>query len=115
MKNRPIFIVLAMLTIICFSIMVSFAASSVYVLGDADGNGAVEIVDAVVVQRVEAEITSDPNGTITKRADIDGSGDLEVTDATWIQRYLADIEIPFSVGETAVPKPTRDPYELPIV
>ena len=115
MKKSFLVILSAMLTVLCLVLMVTAAAASTYVLGDADGNGDVEVVDVVVVQRIVADMITDQDGSITQRADIDKSGELEVTDATLIQRYLADMVTPYRIGDTVKPKPTSDPYELPIV
>lgn len=69
-----------------------------YMLGDADGNGEIEIVDATVIQRVLADIpVADPD-TAERNGDIDGDG-LNITDVTWLQRYLASVEIPYEIGK----------------
>nr|WP_316623782.1 leucine-rich repeat protein [uncultured Ruminococcus sp.] len=69
-----------------------------YMLGDADGNGEIEIVDATVIQRVLADIpVADPD-TAERNGDVDGDG-LNITDATWLQRYLASVEIPYEIGK----------------
>lgn len=69
-----------------------------YVLGDADGDGEVTIMDATVVQKVLVFLIDDTDGSIAHRADIDGNG-LEITDATRIQRYLAGLPNPYGIGE----------------
>ena len=94
-----------------------------YILGDADNNGDVEIIDATFVMRVCANMIEDTDGSIAMRCDIDGRG-FDITSATWIQRWLADMEIPYPVGqpvivptEPSTQKPTQKStnYELPIV
>ena len=60
-----------------------------YLLGDADGNGEVDICDAVIIQRLAAMIRSE-NG-IEEAADIDHDDDITVCDATLLQCFLADI------------------------
>ena len=82
--------------LLCLVMMLSlFAAvetsAYTYILGDADGNGDIEIVDATVVMRVVAEIVPDTDGKIAERCDIDGGG-MDITSATWIQRWLAEIQ-----------------------
>ena len=66
-------------------------------LGDADGDGEISIIDATVIQRHLAQIP------VTEfhedAADVDGSGDVEITDATYIQRHLVDLEVPYKIGE----------------
>ena len=70
-----------------------------YMVGDADGDGAVSILDATKIQRVLADLDDDPDGMIARRADSDGDG-LNILDATRIQRYLADFEVSEPIGET---------------
>ena len=55
--------------------------------GDADGDGECNIIDATVIQRYEANITT---GAFYKPlADVDGDNDISVIDATLVQRYEA--------------------------
>ena len=68
-----------------------------YVLGDADGNGDIEILDVTVVQRVVADIPVADSDSAARNGDVDGSG-LNITDATWIQRYLVSIATPYEIG-----------------
>ncbi len=66
-------------------------------LDDADGDDEVTVLDVTVIQRTLVEI---PVVSFSeKAADIDGNG-LDITDATMIQRYLADIFVPYPVGES---------------
>ncbi|MBQ9515790.1 MAG: dockerin type I repeat-containing protein [Ruminococcus sp.] len=103
-----------------------------YILGDADGDGQITVLDATKVQRVLVDLDDDPDGMITLRGDSNRDG-LDVMDATRIQRYIADYEIAVPIGEvreiveptesstepaTAEPTtqlPTGDPNELPFV
>lgn len=68
-----------------------------YMLGDADGDDEITILDATVIERYLASIISeeyiDPEATDVSRDGID------ITDATFIQRYLASMETPHSIGE----------------
>ena len=67
-----------------------------YILGDADGDGVVTIIDATNIQR---KLVNMPVSNFDKKAaDVDGNG-LDITDATFIQRFLAEIEIPYRIGE----------------
>ena len=98
------------------------SAATTYIRGDADGDGEVTIIDATVIQRNLANM---PVERFDERAaDITGDG-VDITDVTLIQRYLAEFENIYHINEPVtvidptvaptVPRPTRDPYELPIV
>lgn len=61
-----------------------------YIKGDADGDGECNIIDATVIQRVEANISV--TGTFYKPlADVDGDSEVSVIDATLIQRKEAGL------------------------
>ncbi|MBQ3264206.1 MAG: RICIN domain-containing protein [Ruminococcus sp.] len=69
-------------------------------LGDADGNGTVEITDATLIQRrLSNMVVPYPDETLMN-ADVDGDGDLSVLDATFIQRYIAKITTPYPISES---------------
>ena len=67
-----------------------------YLLGDADTDGDVTILDATVIQRVLVGYVV--NSFDEKAADVSVDG-LDIVDATIIQRYLADMAVPYPVGE----------------
>ena len=67
-------------------------------LGDADGSGSVDILDATIVQSKVVGIVVPFSDEKLMRGDVDRSGTLEVTDATFIQRYCNLIQTPFSIG-----------------
>ena len=69
------------------------------ILGDADGNGEIESVDATFIQRWLAKIDTPYTKAELMRGDVDGSGDLELTDVTWLQYYLTDIQTPYQIGK----------------
>lgn len=70
-----------------------------YCRGDADGNGAISILDATVIQRRLAAL---PTGAFDEEAaDIRGGG-TDILDATLIQRYLAGFENRYQVGALAL-------------
>ena len=66
-------------------------------LGDADGDGTVTIMDATVIQRHLVGLAT--SSFCKAAADVDASGDVEITDATYIQRYLASIRISYPIDE----------------
>ena len=66
----------------------SAGASAAETAGDTDGNGAIEIIDATLIQRHLANmITLDEKAQ--KRGAVTDGQELTVTDATLIQRFLA--------------------------
>ena len=58
-------------------------------LGDADGDGSVTIVDATAIQRTIAELTT--KAFVADAADVDRDGTVTIMDATAIQRYIAEL------------------------
>ena len=69
-----------------------------YLIGDADGDGEVDIIDATLIQRADARILDDADGMIALRGDIELNG-LEVIDATLIMKYNVMMETPYVIGE----------------
>ena len=69
-----------------------------YLLGDADGDGEVTILDATKIQRVLVGLDSDDGGRVTMRGDTNRDG-LDILDATKIQRFLADFTVTEPIGE----------------
>ena len=69
------------------------------ILGDADGNGDVDAVDATIVQRVATNIAVQVDGAQLMCADVDGDESLTVVDATFIQRHCTHIKTPYPIGE----------------
>lgn len=69
-----------------------------YMLGDADGDGKVTILDATRIQRKLAGIplTFGFNETV---ADVDRDGKVTIIDATCIQRWLASLSAPDGIGK----------------
>ena len=66
------------------------------ICGDADGDGEVTILDATAIQRKLVEMSV--SAFNENAADVDGNG-LDITDATWIQRHLAELYVPYPIGE----------------
>lgn len=77
---------------------ISFVAleENTELLGDTDGDGKITIIDATYIQRylVHLKVLS----FYAELADVNGDG-IDITDATYIQRKIAEIEIPYPVGE----------------
>ena len=76
-----------------------FRVDSTPYLGDADGNGEVDMTDATVIQRVATMIAVPYDEEQLMCADIDDDGDLTIVDATFIQRYSTRIAVPYPIGE----------------
>ena len=70
-----------------------------YILGDADGDGSVTILDATFIQRALVGIVL-PSPCDEKAADVDGDGDMTIMDVTYIQRVLVGIDVPYAIGDT---------------
>ena len=64
-------------------------------LGDADGDGAVTVLDVTVIQRRLAQLSV--ANFREYAADVDRDNDIGVTDATNIQRYLAHASVNESI------------------
>ncbi|WP_405356782.1 hypothetical protein [Ruminococcus sp.] len=72
-----------------------------YLLGDADNNDLIDIVDSSQIQRYMADFDFDPAfdlDILRRNGDVDFSGYIEITDATYIQRSLADFEVEYPIG-----------------
>ncbi len=66
-------------------------------LGDADGDGEVTILDVTYIQRQLASIPTP--AFYEEAADVDGDGEVAIIDATHIQRWLASIPSIDRIGE----------------
>ena len=67
-------------------------------LGDANGDGSVNVNDVTFIQRHLAELER-LEGIYYHAADINQDGALEISDATDLQMYLAEYEIPYPIDE----------------
>lgn len=76
-----------------------------YALGDADGNGKLNVTDCITIQKSIAKILSLTEDGI-KAADIDASGEVTVQDVIWLQKYFAKMPVPYKIG-----LPVTDPEE----
>ena len=74
-------------------------AAPVLILGDADGNGTVDTIDATTVQRMVAFIETPHDDVILARGDVDGNRKLEILDVSLLQRYLGNMSTPYPIGE----------------
>ena len=71
-----------------------------YLLGDADGDRDISIIDATYLQRYDLGIiTMIPDEDMILCGDVDGDGDTGILDATWILRYDIGITIRYPLGE----------------
>ena len=68
-------------------------------LGDADGNGEVDVIDATIIQRYISDMTVPYAEETLMNGDVDGDGELSVIDATYIQRYSASFDVPYPIDE----------------
>lgn len=80
---------------------VTLSTQAVYpdILGDADGNGEVEIIDATIIQRYLSDMTVPYTEDELMNGDVDGDGELSIIDATLIQRYNAGFSVAYPIGE----------------
>lgn len=67
--------------------------------GDTDCNGAIEAIDATLIQRSCAGLPTAIPSKSNNRGDVNDNGKLDLIDATCIQRYLLDLQTPYQVGE----------------
>ena len=67
-------------------------------LGDASGDGSVNINDVTMIQRYLAELET-LEGIYLQAADANQDGTVDIADATVIQMYLAEYEMEYPIGE----------------
>ena len=67
-------------------------------LGDADGNGTVNIKDATAIQKHVAGLITLADAGV-KLADVDANTSVNIKDATAIQKHIAGMETGFAIGE----------------
>ncbi|MBQ3285869.1 MAG: hypothetical protein IJH40_09550 [Ruminococcus sp.] len=81
-------------------LMVTLSAKAISpaILGDADGDGNVTVMDVTWIQRKLAN-SSVPDTFDETAADVDGDGKVTVMDVTYIQRYNANMTVPYPIGE----------------
>lgn len=76
-----------------------FAAQRSYILGDANGDGAVSIKDATLIQFILAELIEDTDGAAEMRTNFDGKS-ININRSTSIQKYIAQLPVDYNIGET---------------
>lgn len=117
--KRIISLVIAMTMLVSmFSVgMVSASAETQsYVLGDANSDARVTILDATVIQRFVAGLPGYEfeEGTIEyAAADVNKDGKVSIFDATLIQQYVASYAsaMVYGIGETFTFGEVEDPSE----
>ena len=67
-----------------------------HLLGDADDDGSITVLDATVIRRVLAEMPVD--SYYEPAADADNDGVVTILDATTIQRFLAELPVDAKIG-----------------
>ena len=70
-----------------------------YILGDADGSGYVDIVDATFVQRASIKADVPIAHDILMHGDVDGNGELDAVDVTFLMRHIIRVKTPYAIGE----------------
>lgn len=75
----------------------SYELIDTYLLGDADGDDKVTILDVTTIQRLLATLSL-VNPPDEQAADADGSNRIEITDVTIIQRWLTSMETPYAIN-----------------
>ena len=69
-----------------------------FLLGDANGDGSVNINDVTTIQRHLAQLEQIEE-IYLYAADANQDGTLDISDATTLQMYLAEYDIPYPIGE----------------
>ena len=67
-------------------------------LGDANGDGKVNVKDATQIQKAAASLVN-LDEEQAQAADVNGDGKVNVKDATAIQKFVAGIPVDFPIGE----------------
>ena len=103
-----LFIAIVMILIAC-----SAFAAEAYILGDADTDGNVTVIDATLIQTKLAGLPAGGSYSAAA-ADVDGNGRVEIFDATYIQRWVAEMDTPYQIGsEINHNQPTVAPSTVP--
>ena len=81
------------------ALYVSLSTQAAPLLGDANGDGLVDILDATVIQRHLANYVI--KSFYPENANVTGDS-LSIIDATLIQRYLASYSVSYPIGEPII-------------
>lgn len=68
------------------------------ILGDADNDGTISVLDATTIQKKLANLIADSTGRIAYCGDVT-KDILDITDATFIQKHLAHLPVPYQIGD----------------
>ena len=95
--------------LILFAFAISNTAAEKTIIGDVDGDGAVTVQDATVIQRALANMKTHEN-TNLDAGDVDNDGEITSNDVTLILRYEAGLipSLPFDPNA-----PTTAPTTAP--
>ncbi len=69
-----------------------------FILGDADGDGTVTVLDATKIQRVLVGFDPDNDGMISLRGNVNEAKTLDILHATQIQRFIAGYQVAEAIG-----------------
>ena len=102
------------ITIVSLAFSITPARASMQsLLGDADGDGMIMIVDCTLIQRDIVGL-DEIKVEHRKAADVDSDGVICILDATAIQRYLAEMKVNDPIGEF-ISEDSSAPSRFPIV
>lgn len=76
-------------------------------MGDIDGNGRVDVIDATSIQRYVAKIIALDEANLAF-SDVDGDGKISVMDCTCIQQFVAKIILTFPCEKKEPAEPTEE-------
>jgi hypothetical protein len=79
-------------------LFVTLSAQAAPLLGDANGDGDVDIVDATIIQRYLADFDVNNEYAVLNYGDVTGDG-IDILDATYVQRFLAQFHDPYRIGQ----------------
>ena len=112
--------VVRIIGIILVASLLSFAfgnipaqAATKILLGDADGDGTIMIVDCTLIQRDIAGL-AEIKAVNRSAANVDSDREICILDATAIQRYLAEMNDNYPIGE-CISDSGSSPSQLPTV
>lgn len=91
--------IVIVVSLVCYLFgITSIRATEQYLLGDADGDGMIMIVDCTLIQRDIAGLAK-IKAVNRSASDVDSDGEICILDATAIQRYLAEMKEKYPIGE----------------